>query len=63
MMTAYDQLMAEGKEQGIAELLQKTVLNAFDNGFDVATISLITGESREKINHILAQNNRVKYTN
>lgn len=52
MMTAYDQLMAEGmqkgKEEGIAELLQKTVLNAFGNGFDVAIISLITGESREK---------------
>ncbi|MDT4845969.1 Recombination-promoting nuclease RpnD [compost metagenome] len=49
----------EGKIQGIAESLQKTILNAFDAGIGVATIRIITGESEEKINRILAQNNRI----
>ena len=63
MMTAYDQLIAEGmqkgKEQALFEAFQKTILNAFDNGFDMAAIRLITGESEEKINRILRQNNRI----
>lgn len=71
MMTAYDQLIAEGKKQGFSEgiqkgkeqafseSLQKTILNAFDNGFAVSDIRLITGETEEKINGILIQNKRV----
>ncbi len=63
-MTAYDELMAEGmqmgKEQGIAELMQKTVLNAFDTGIGIPIIRKITGESEEKITRILKQNNRIR---
>lgn len=55
-MTAYDLLMAEGKEQGIAEL----ILNAFDTGIDIPTIRKITRASEEKIIRILTQNNRIQ---
>ncbi|MBX2953579.1 MAG: Rpn family recombination-promoting nuclease/putative transposase [Leadbetterella sp.] len=68
MMTAYDQLIAEGmqrgKEQGMAEghekALVQTILNAHDNGIDLATIRAITGESEEKVNFILRKNRRIK---
>lgn len=59
VMTAYDQLMQKGKAQGMAEALVKTILNAFDNGFNLSTIRTITGESEEKINLILRQNQRI----
>lgn len=56
VMTLYDQLILKGVEKN----LQKTVLNAFDAGIPVATIRVITGESEEKINRILKQNNRIQ---
>lgn len=59
VMTIYDQLIQEGREQGIEKTLQKTVLNAYDAGIDIATIRIITGEGEEKIKRILAQNNRI----
>ena len=63
VMTIYDQLILEGKEQGLAEgmekALQKTVLNAFDAGIDIATIGIITGKNTEKINRILIQHKRI----
>ncbi|MBX2952563.1 MAG: Rpn family recombination-promoting nuclease/putative transposase [Leadbetterella sp.] len=70
-ITAYDELMAEGiqkgKEQGLTEGLAKLeksmvqiVLNAYDAGIKPATIRTITGESEEKINYILKQNNRIR---
>ncbi|MBX2951364.1 MAG: Rpn family recombination-promoting nuclease/putative transposase [Leadbetterella sp.] len=55
VMTIYDQLIQEGMEK----TLQKTVLNAYDAGIDIATIRIITGEGEEKIKRILAQNNRI----
>lgn len=70
-MTLYDQLILEGKEQGILEgkeqglaegreqTLQKTILNAFHAGIDVATIRIITGENEQKIRQILVQNKRI----
>lgn len=68
VMTIYDQLILEGKELGIAEgiekgvikTLERTVLNAYDADINVATIRIITGESEEKINRILAQNKRIE---
>ncbi len=55
VMTIYDQLILEGVEKTV----QKTVLNAYDAGIDIATIRIITGESEEKIKQILFQNRRV----
>ncbi len=68
VMTIYDQLILEGRqlgkkegiEQGIAQSLQTTVLNAFDNGVEIPLIRLITGETEEKINAILRQNKRIR---
>ncbi len=59
VMTIYDQLILEGREQGIEKTVQKTVLNAYDAGIDIATIRIITGESEEKIKQILVQNKRI----
>lgn len=69
VMTIYDQLILEGKKQGLAEgiekgvikTLERTVLNAYDAGIDVATIRIITGESEENINVILKQHNRISF--
>lgn len=64
VMTAYDQLIAQGREQGIAEererSMVKTVLNAYDNGFDLTSIRLIIAESEERINDILKQHKRIR---
>jgi len=72
VMTLREQWLYQGKEEGVAEGLQrgiaeererslvKTILNAFDNGFDLAAIRLITGETEEKINDILKQHNRIR---
>ena len=66
--TLYDQLihlgkeqgLVEGKERGLAEGLEKgmekTILNAYKAGLELATIRIITGESEEKINRILVRN-------
>lgn len=59
VMTIYDQLIQEGKEQAFAESLLKTVLNAYDAGINISTIRIITGESEEKIRQILARNKRI----
>ena len=59
VMTIYDQLILEGKEKGITETVQKTILNAYNAGIDIATIRIITGESEEKINDILKQHKRI----
>ena len=59
VMTIYDQLILEGREQGIETTVQKMVLNAFDAGIDIATIRIITGESEKKIKQILVQNKRI----
>lgn len=63
VMTIYDQVMSEGKEQWLAEgaekALQKTVVNAYNAGIDVDTIRIITGKSEEKIKQILFQNKLV----
>lgn len=63
VMTLREQLIFKGiqrgKEEGIAELLQCTVLNAFDNGIKVPVICKITGASEEKIIEILIQNGRI----
>ncbi len=62
--TVYDQLIAQGMEKGIAQererSMVKTILNAYDNGFDLAAIRLITTESEEKINYILKQHKRIR---
>lgn len=68
MMSVYDQLIAQGKVQGIAEgkvqgiveSMVQTILRAYDAGINLATIKIITGESEEKINQILKQNNRIR---
>ena len=59
MLTLYDQLILEGREKGITETVQKTILNAYHAGIDIATIRIITGESEEKIKQILVQNKRI----
>lgn len=70
-MSIYDELIQEGIEKGIEKgkaegisegaekELTKNVLNAFDNGFDLTVIRVITGESIERINAILKKNGRI----
>ncbi len=64
IITLREQLLTQGKEQGINEerirSTQKIVLNGFDNGFDVNAIRLITDESEETIHQILKENNRIR---
>ena len=63
VMTSREQWLYQGKDEGLAEererSLVKTILNAFDNGVNLATIRAITSESEEKINAILKQHNRI----
>lgn len=63
VMSTYDRIMAEGIEKGVDKGVEKErvrgVLHAFDNGFDLKTIQLFTGESLEKINAILKENGRI----
>ncbi len=55
-MTLYDQLILKGKQ----EEMEKTILNAYDAGIDIATIRIITGEDEGKIKNILVQKNRIR---
>jgi len=59
ILTLREQFILEGKERGITETVQKTVLNAYDAGINISTIRIITGESEEKIRQILARNKRI----
>lgn len=52
-MNLYDQLIQRRVNKGIGKVVEKTGLNAYDNGINVATICLITGESEKKIKFIL----------
>lgn len=63
VMTLREQLFYKGREAGIAEererFVVQTILNAYDKGFDMATIQAFTGENEEKIHYILKQYRRV----
>lgn len=60
VLTLGEQFKVAGIAEGREQVLQKTVLNAFDNGYAVSEICLITGESEQKINQLLKQNNRIR---
>lgn len=55
--------ISKGKQEGIIEerarSVIQTILNTYDAGIDLPTIRTITGESEEKILHILKKNQRV----
>jgi hypothetical protein len=44
VMSTYDQIKAEGVSEGI----KKVILNSYDNGIEIKTIQVITGESIQK---------------
>lgn len=62
VMSTYDQILQAGIEKGRAEGIEKgiekTILNAYDNGVSFDLIQLITGESAEKIKEVLKRNGR-----
>ena len=62
-MSTYDQILQAGIEKGRAEGIEKgiekTILNAYDNGVSLDLIQLITGESAEKVKEVLKRNGRV----
>ena len=62
-MSTYDQILQAGIEKGRAEGIEKgiekTILNAYDNGVSLDLTQLITGESAEKVKEVLKRNGRV----
>lgn len=57
MMGFCGEIVSQGKALGIDEerkrLIVQTILNAHDNGVNLATIQAITSEGEKKINKIL----------
>lgn len=71
VMSTYDRIVAEGMEKGLEqgfeqglekgrfEERRKIILNSFDNGIDIKTIQIITGETVENITKILKLHKRI----